>query len=427
MKFSLWIRLQKKYLKPKFVSLVISLLASVFLFLSGYLTYQSMQKNIENSLTLQALGIEVVLRSLLQNFDLDLLNKQKDFLSNLILNERWEGVAFIALYLENGTIILHSNPNLIGKNVEESPLLLYRKNTSYFKLKTGERVFLYEQYVPSQNFKGILRIALHIGPIAESLSYARLHITLELIFACFLLFGSILASITIHKMEKKLEKMTELEKWQFITKILLHEIKNPLATIKGFTQYLRRKLDLNGGHAQALDLMLKETLRIEKLLQELSLYSFPLSPELEEVDLDKLLDEIALSMKIIYPEGKLILHTEKKNIKMMSDPRMLKSILLNLLDNAFYATIEAGEREVFLTLREENRHICLEIKDKGRGIEEKNLPHIFEPFYTTKPRGSGLGLAVVKKLCEALNIEISLHSTPKVGTLVRLKFPQQKG
>ncbi|MEZ0344230.1 MAG: HAMP domain-containing sensor histidine kinase [Caldimicrobium sp.] len=413
----------RKFLKPSYIALIFSLIAGILLLSSSFLSYKNLERTLNASLKLQAIGLEIALQSLFKTFDWSLLKEKREFFSELLLNEKWEGVAFIALYDKNRTLLLHSNPDLIGQKIDKSLLLDEKRSSGFYKLKTGEEVYLYETYLNNKSQLLILRIALHVAPVMESLSHARKHVYLEFILSLFLFTFGIAGFFILLRLETSLSKMEELEKWQFITRILLHEIKNPLASIKGFTQYLQKKCE-DKNFEKSLGLILKETLRIENLLKELSNYTFPKEPELNLIDLRKIIKEVVESFKFQYEGAEIEVKAEEKTFEIKSDPEKLKSILSNLIDNALFASLEAGEKTVEVSLKEEKEHYIIEIKDKGKGIDKQILPHIFEPFFTTKSRGTGLGLTIVKKFCDELGIKISLESEKEKGTTVWLKIPK---
>ncbi|MGC8872682.1 MAG: ATP-binding protein [Caldimicrobium sp.] len=378
---------------------------------------------LNTSLKFQALGVETVLQSLIKTFGLSLLREKREFFSELLLNEKWEGVAFITLYDQNKTILLHSNPELIGKKIEKSLLLDEKSQSGFYQLKTGEVVFLYENFINSSKKPLIIRIALHIDPIKESLNFAKNQFYIELFLSLILFIGGILGFFILSKIEQALLKMEELKRWQFITRILLHEIKNPLASIKGFTQYLQKK-ELLKNAEKPLAIILKESIRIENLLKDLSNFSFPKEAEIKPFNLRELLIEITHSFRFLYEEIKIELSFEGKIFEIKSDPEKLKSILINLIDNALQASLEAGKEKVEVTLKEQEGYYIIQIKDWGSGIDQEVLPHIFEPFYTTKSKGTGLGFAIVKNFCEELGIKINLISEKGRGTTVWLKIPK---
>lgn len=413
----------RKFLKPSYIALISSFIAAFLLLGSSFLSYKNLEKTLNASLRLQAIGLEIALQSLFKAFDLSLLRENRSFFSELLLNERWEGVAFIALYDKDKTLLLHSNPDLIGQKIERSLLLDEKRSSDFYKLKTGEEIFLYETYLNNKNQALILRIALHVAPVIESLSHARKHVYLEFILGLIFFIFGIVGFLILSRLETTLSKMEELEKWQFITRILLHEIKNPLASIKGFTQYLQKKCE-DKTFEKSLTLIFKETLRIENLLKELSNYTFSKASELKLIELVNLIIEVVESFKLQYEEAKIKIKAENKPFEIKADPEKLKSILTNLIDNALFASLEAGEIEVEVCVKEEKEHYIIEIKDRGKGIDKHILPRIFEPFFTTKSRGTGLGLAIVKKFCDEMGIKIYLKSREGEGTNVWLRIPK---
>ncbi|MFN3505392.1 MAG: sensor histidine kinase [Caldimicrobium sp.] len=418
-KFRIYLR---QYFKPKYVALLFSLITAGALFFSAYLNYKSYQKSLETSLILQSIGLNVALQSLLKDFPLSYLQKKPYFFSELLLNEKWEGVAFIVFYDENKTILLHSNPDLIGNQIDYSPLLAEKKNYHYRDLNTGERVFVYEDFIQLKDFKGIMRIALHIYPVKSAINYAKAHLYLELIIAfCFVLAG-FLVFFLFNKIEAVKDKMDDLEKWQFISRILLHEIKNPLASIKGFSQYLMKKSS-DEKFLRPLEIILRESIRIEKLLQALFDYSHTTEIDVKPVKLIDLIKEIISTMTFIYPNVQIEFSPPNGTYQISSDPDKLKSLIVNLLDNAISATLENQKKIVYIDLNMEEGYYILKIRDEGRGIDKELLSRIFEPFFTTKAKGTGLGLAIVKKICEELKIELIFESEKNKGTTVWLKIP----
>ncbi|MFN3406281.1 MAG: sensor histidine kinase [Caldimicrobium sp.] len=412
----------KRYFKPKYVAILFSLFSAGALFFSAYLNYKSYQKTLVTSLMLQSIGLNVALQSFLKDFSLSYLQKNPSLFSELLLNEKWEGVAFIAFYDKNKTILLHSNPELIGKKIDYSPLLEGKKNHQFIDLKTGERVFIYEDFFQLKDLKGIIRIALHIYPVENAINYAKAHLYLEIIIAGFFIIAGIFLFFLFNKIEAVKEKMDDLEKWQFISRILLHEIKNPLASIKGFTQYLTKKCT-DDKFLRPLEIILRESLRIEKLMQSLFDFSHKTEIDAQLVNLTDLLTEVLSTMTFIYPKVHIEFFPPKENMPIFTDPDKLKSLIVNLLDNAITATLENQKNKVHIDLNINEGYYILKISDEGKGIDKELLPKIFEPFFTTKAKGTGLGLAIVKKISEELKIEVIFESEKNKGTTVWVKIP----
>jgi two-component system sensor histidine kinase HydH len=103
------------------------------------------------------------------------------------------------------------------------------------------------------------------------------------------------------------------------------------------------------------------------------------------------------------------------------DPDKVKQVLLNILLNALAAMPDGGKLEIDYSLQKDN--LCVNVTDTGVGIEKMDLPRIYDPYFTSKPAGTGLGLAVVQKIMEAHGGKVEVESNAGVGTKVRLHFP----
>lgn len=405
-----------------FILWSIVLISSGILIVSAIFTYKNTKLTAEDALKMQALGIAITLQSFLQSLELEnLRNLDYKIFSEIILNEKWEGVAFISLYNENGYIILHSNPDLIGKKIKLVKSSVY-PYYHYLTLKTSEKVFVADFKI-TLNSTYILRIALHTYPAEIIIKRAQIYAGIKIGASVGLILFGILSTLLIRKVEKMQIKLKELESISLMTKILAHEIRNPLGSIKGFSQYLLNKVEEK--FKDPLKIIFNETLRIERLTDELLLYTNPVKINIAEFYLKELLEEILIVFKNDYPEITFQLNFNQE-IRLKSDKDKLKEIVINLLQNAVDAVLEASKDQKIIKLNVEKREnkIKFEIVDNGIGMDEEILIKAMEPFFSTKPKGSGLGLAIVKKLCEALNIRIKINSKKGEGTKICLIIPE---
>jgi two-component system sensor histidine kinase HydH len=412
--------------------LFLSWLASISFFISGLYTQHIIEKTLDTALRLQAVGVEITLKSFLKNLDLDLLKEKKNVFSDLLLNPEWEGVAYLAIYNDEGKILLHSNPELIGRYVGASggsPSTKTRQSSQplprsfYHDSPLGERLYIFENSVNLKDKKAILRIGLHILPVEEALLYAKRRIYLDFFLSLLFFFGGVVSFFLIRRLYALREKIEDLERWQFISKTLAHEMKNPLASIKGFAQLSLRRVD-DEKAKKAQSLILKEALRLERLLENLSSYTHPKPLKLSLFELRDLLTEVIETFKLLYPSADLGLNYKGEDFNVYSDRDKLKQVLINLLENALQAGSERGVLKVDVDLMAEDKSYIIRIKDYGKGVPEGELKRIWEPFYTTKTKGMGLGLTIVKRLCEELNCKIEIRSKEGAGTEVWLKIPR---
>lgn len=202
-----------------------------------------------------------------------------------------------------------------------------------------------------------------------------------------------------------------------------HEIKNPLMIIGGFARQLDRDLNVPGSARQKLKIIADEVQRLENFLGDLRDFTQPASPVKEEVDLNKIIREVQTMMQEAAKEKRVQLESRLDGTLPTSllDPNQMKQVLINLIKNS----IEAIEKDGSITVSTHSQggHICLQVADTGRGIEPKIISEIFNPFFTTKKTGTGLGLAVINKIVEDHHGTVSVESTLGKGTTFTIILP----
>ncbi len=249
---------------------------------------------------------------------------------------------------------------------------------------------------------------------------------------------------------------------------MAHEIKNPLTAIKTFTEFLPQKLDDKEFLRKFSDIVNSETEKIDDLVRQLLDFSKPHPLQLEETDIHKLIDDtleilsshfIKYNIKIIkeyntnFQESNTNKHELvvdkhefiREDSSVISgnsclvrvDPQQMKQVFMNLFINAIEAmsrggiltvstsiehpasNIEPAENEQFIG----NKSVLICVQDTGCGISEKDLLHIFEPFYTTKEKGSGLGLSIVYNIIKEHKGNIAIGSVINEGAKFIIKLP----
>ena len=124
---------------------------------------------------------------------------------------------------------------------------------------------------------------------------------------------------------------------------------------------------------------------------------------------------------------KLIINISDKKMIGRIDPRAFHQVMLNLTTNAIDAVKKTTNKRITITMyEEENNQINLTIGDNGIGIDEAEQANLFRPFFTTKPKGTGLGLVIVKKMLAKMNCSIDIYSRKSVGTQIFIIIPAQK-
>jgi signal transduction histidine kinase len=209
-----------------------------------------------------------------------------------------------------------------------------------------------------------------------------------------------------------------------------HEIRNPLFGISSISQIFERELT-DPAHRELASALLSETKRLNQLVEELLIYGRPMKLMPDWCDISGLWKEVIgmhrdeIGGKGITINGDL----DAENARAYLDANQIRQVFLNLLRNAIDATPAGGAIDVRLT--HEDRHLIFKITDTGVGIPAENTDKIFDLFFTTKPKGTGLGLGICKKIVEDHGGVISIESRQwdwleeRKGTTVTIKLPSR--
>jgi PAS domain S-box-containing protein len=206
-----------------------------------------------------------------------------------------------------------------------------------------------------------------------------------------------------------------------------HDIRNPLQAIMS-DLYLEKlevaALPEGEGKANLLESITcieQNLFYINKIVADLQDYASTLKPRREDIDLEKTIKEV-LTMVAIPKTVQVQVSAEKGYPHLTADSTMMKRVLVNLVQNAVQAMPNGGT----LTIKPESKRgrVLINIEDTGEGIPDEAQDKIFKPLFTTKSKGQGFGLAVVKRLVEAQGGTISFESKVGKGTKFMVKFPQ---
>lgn len=208
-----------------------------------------------------------------------------------------------------------------------------------------------------------------------------------------------------------------------------HDIRNPLQGITSDVYLLRSELaSLPDGEEkesmrESLEGIDENVKYVNKIVQDLQDFARPIKPAAQEVNLESLLENILVKNGV--PENvDASCQVEKKAKKLVTDPELLKRIVSNLMSNALQAMPKGGKLAVH-AYREAD-HTAITVTDTGMGIPEEIKSKLFSPLFTTKSKGQGFGLAVVKRMTEALGGSVAFESEVGKGTKFILSFPLQK-
>lgn len=206
---------------------------------------------------------------------------------------------------------------------------------------------------------------------------------------------------------------------------IAHEIRNPLSGISGSVELLSQTV-ANEDDKKLMKIILREIDRLNGLITEFLDYARPEQPPTDPVDLIPLLQEILDSLahaKGIRSDVEKIRQFPVKSL-VLGHREKLKQAFLNILLNAYQAMGDTLRPVLEISVAVESGLVSVKIRDNGCGIKESSLKRIFEPFHTTKAKGTGLGLAVTHKILEGHGARIFVESAEGRGTEFNLVFPQ---
>ncbi len=201
-----------------------------------------------------------------------------------------------------------------------------------------------------------------------------------------------------------------------------HEIKNPLMVIGGLARQVENK-ENDPPLKEKLHIIQTEVQRLENFLGDLRDFTRPATPVMQKININEVIHEVdALMKEEAKNRGvKLLERLDPHLPPLQADPNQMKQVLLNLVKNALEA-MDSGGR-VVLTSGAEDNQVWFSVEDTGGGMPPEVLEKIFNPFFTTKKKGTGLGLAVIHKIVADHHGSVSVQSLPDQGTTFRIKLP----
>ncbi len=238
--------------------------------------------------------------------------------------------------------------------------------------------------------------------------------------------GYLMVEVDITELISLELKLAESEKLAALGKmaaILAHEIKTPLTSIKMNSDILYESLELNSDDKTSFQIIKKEIERLNNLVKDVLQFSRKINIVKSEFNLSSFIEDIFSNMKIKVAEKNFRMINNNNDKIIFADNDKLKQVFINLLENAYEAATDNGEIKISSTISENN--IIVSFEDNGNGINSDIRNKIFEPFYTSKASGTGLGLAVSKKIIEEHNGNISLLYSEPGATVFEISIPKK--
>ncbi len=233
----------------------------------------------------------------------------------------------------------------------------------------------------------------------------------------------------IHSLEKDLRQKEKLAAIGDLVAGVAHEIRNPLSSIKGYATFFKQKFSADSNEKKAAKIMIEEIERLNRAIDDLIGVNNSTEVRLQKTYIDEICKKICL---LLNHEAKqkninLLCHEPQKSKEddflTMADPDRFTQAVLNITLNALESfTQEKEDKEVSIELSKTDEEIIIKIEDNGTGIPEDIISRIFDPYFTTKNQGTGLGLVMSKNIIDAHNAELELSSSED-GTVFKIILP----
>ena len=243
--------------------------------------------------------------------------------------------------------------------------------------------------------------------------------------------GNTLLLQDISDLKKLQEELRRNERLAALGKMaagVAHELRNPLSSIKGLALLLKAKIQNDDQATGTADILVQEVERLNRSIGELLDYARPHKLELESVRIDEVLRKAVFLLEPDFNGAGVDVHTEYGDqCTVQGDRDKLNQVFLNLLLNALQAMENGGNLKITITRNAgeagEGEDVICQIEDSGCGLEEEDVAKVFDPYFTTKSDGTGLGLAMSTKIVEEHCGSMEFRSVPGRGTVVTVRLP----
>ena len=240
--------------------------------------------------------------------------------------------------------------------------------------------------------------------------------------------GKVLLVSDVTEIKSLEQRMRESERLAAVGRMaggVAHEVRNPLSSIKGLALLLKNKFAGGSKEQDTADLLIQETERMNRTITEMLSFTRPAALHLERVDLAGL---IRRSLELIKAEAaengvETVLNEQAELLRVRGDADRLQQVVMNVLLNGLQAMEEGGILSVSLANNVDGQAVEVRVRDTGPGIPPDLLAQVFFPYFTTKQKGTGIGLAISQKIVAEHGGTIELESESGSGTTVIMQFP----
>ncbi len=230
----------------------------------------------------------------------------------------------------------------------------------------------------------------------------------------------------IQKLQEELNRKDKLASVGQLAAGIAHEIRNPLSSIRGFARIFAENAKEGSEEKALAQIMNQEICRVDKVISDLLEFSKPNTLVLNKVSLQKLIEQVEKSLMLQAKEHGIRFVNEIAIQELTLDFDRMIQVFYNLLINsieAMHKISDADKKTITIKAWQEQNNALITIQDKGQGIPQNKLSSLFTPYYTTKAKGTGLGLVIVQKIIEAHKGTVKAESEENAGTTFIITLP----
>ncbi len=232
----------------------------------------------------------------------------------------------------------------------------------------------------------------------------------------------------LDRLKKEVETSKRLAAIGKLAAGVAHEIRNPLSSIKGFATYFKERYANVPRDQETAEIMIQEVQRLNRSVTQLLEFARPVDINIVPTDLKDLVYHALrlVQHEIDQSDIQVSILPDDASKEVYTDPDQVSQVLLNLFLNSLQAMDQGGKLTVKIDIDPRESFFSITVDDTGKGIAPEDMEKIFDPYFTTRSTGTGLGLAVVHRIIESLKGKIEMDSTPGKGTRVTIILPQKE-